>query len=444
MMSWFGRCIGLLSLAVLLVLPASVFAADGPPPLFYVYMDMGDYIDLVEIDTTAETATQILSIAFDEPLRETTLEAFSSLEWLAFQDALPQIPAEEQAQIVSDMSAPGLNVHTEAVWQDHAGNFVIERHVSKCFSVQEEGMPPTARCYGAIEFSLLDRTTQQERVLWSLPYHAQQEVDPNGCYTTALYENYSGHFPVDQVLMHPTRNLMVVRMWSFGGCAHRAFVLDYSAADLVVQEIADVVSLAWSPDAESLAYVDQTDCQMDVYVCTYTYGTLALAALEKVPFKEAQQPGNADVWVAWPTPETLVYSVGATDGDVYIQNLVWYNQTTGEEAILALSPEQYIYRAITLHDGDQALVLGSGDLGFLTNPSIALDETPGMLLSEDAPIPVESFSANRAYAIASPLDENTVRFIDAEFNIHTVDMTPYEERYGGTLLQLAIVGVEQP
>jgi hypothetical protein len=217
------RLVGILSFIVLLVIPSAVFA-DGPPSVFYVYMDMGEQTDLVQIDTEADTLTKVMSfnaywadsyVIKDWETLPATVEAFlPAVEWQAFQRDSRSIPSEHRERILGEMDAPGIYTNMEAIWEADPGVLLLYRRFYKCYSIDDG---PASACYGMTQFSLLDIQTSEERMIWQLPFHHKNKVGEFGrpCYTDIRYEDFSG--PIDQVLLHPTLDLLTVQFQSGGG-----------------------------------------------------------------------------------------------------------------------------------------------------------------------------------------------------------------------------------
>jgi hypothetical protein len=223
---------------------------------------------------------------------------------------------------------------------------------------------------------------------------------------------------------------MVVRMWSFGGCAHTAFIIDYATDTVDVKELSNITSVAFSPDANEMAYVEGCD-----------YGTIDLTTFEKTPLNTVAPTDLCDSqWIAWPESNTLILTKAFPSEDSSQQILVWHNRSTGEETTLSLPFGQQLFNALSVQDADSTTILASGDsgVGYVSHPNVAMDATPGVFLAEDFSTPSDPRSANRAYVFGEG------GFLDADLNLYTVDLEPYRQRYGADQIALAIVGMERP
>jgi hypothetical protein len=446
--------LGLLGVIGALIMPSAVYAADGPPTVFYVYMKMDDQTDLVKIDTQENTLTKAMFVNLDwryenhdmnwEVLPVTVKDFLPPVEWQAFQRDFQSVPTEYRQDIWDKMSAPTLNTTLENLWEAAPDILLLYRRFSKCYSV----MGPDSHCYGMTQFSLFDAHTQEERLIWTLPFHREISDLGEPCFTDILYENFSGREPVDQVLFHPNRDLVAVRFHNYSGwgCSDRVFLIDYTLEIPQVTEFIGLRSVAWSPDGTQLAYIEACTYKPEFshrrFPCTNAYGIIDLSSMNIVFFKESVV--DDDSWIAWPTDDTLVFS--SSDVIPERNSLVWYDITDDVERPFSLPAGYQVFTAVTLRDQDSHIILGNGFSGLNGYPGFTFDETPGVWQTlEDFVAWSSRFTVRPDYAVIDDWDSDSEWLVDADLNRYPIDtlLTGYKERYGAEAIQFAFVGVKR-
>jgi hypothetical protein len=431
-------------LLILLAIPSAAFAQDmseSHPP-FYVYMITGDKTELVKINPQGQLRIEEgTDFAIAEELPLTIEEALPEVEVKAFEEDLKSGSLQDPEAL----QEPGIRKEVWGFWAVKADEFLVHRNYVRCNNTMIDP------CYGYTEFSLLNTTTDTERVLWTLPYHEQrEEYDSLPCYKAVFYENYSEMGVVGDVQLNPTRDLAAIVINGYGeGCKDFVVLLDYGTDTPQGQRFDDWTAASWSPDGDELAYLEENTCDRAL-VCVVEYAVMTLDTGQKKPFQQLllSYPGM----LVWLDADTVVYSRPLMPAEEmgYQEAVVWHKLRHHSEVVQPMSSDTTPDRVFRVSDGETAVVYSTTWVDGETQgvATILTDDPSDVQLGN---YQVESAnSRSTRYAVVTLCigvkiwcERGETGFIDANGNISLMNLDHYREQYGADRIEFAALAVDE-